>query len=106
MKECLRLRAESQPTGVASCGSVFRNPPGDYAGRLIERCGLKGHRIGGALVSEKHANFILNTGTASAADIEALILHVQAAVERACGVRLEPEVRIVGEAPPAGGRDG
>ncbi len=97
IKECLRLRGESQPTGVASCGSVFRNPPGDYAGRLIERCGLKGHCIGGACVSAKHANFILNAGAASAADIEDLILHVQAVVERECGVRLQPEVHIVGE---------
>ena len=76
---------------------MFRNPPGDYAGRLIERCGLKGYCIGGACVSTKHANFILNAGAASAADIEDLILHVQAVVERECGVRLQPEVHIVGE---------
>jgi UDP-N-acetylmuramate dehydrogenase len=97
IKECLRLRAESQPTGVASCGSVFRNPPGDHAGRLIDSCGLKGHAIGGAHVSKKHANFILNGGAATAADIEALIAHVRAVVERERGVRLEPEVHIVGE---------
>lgn len=97
IKECLRLRAESQPTGVASCGSVFRNPPGDHAGRLIDSCGLKGYAIGGAHVSKKHANFILNGGSATASDIEALIGHVREAVERERGVRLVPEVHIVGE---------
>lgn len=97
IKECLRLRAKTQPTGVASCGSVFRNPSGDHAGRLIESCGLKGYEIGGAHVSRKHANFILNGGSATAADIEALISHVRAVVERECGVRLMPEVHIVGE---------
>lgn len=98
IRECLRLRAETQPTGVASCGSVFRNPPGDHAGRLIDSCGLKGHAVGGAHVSPKHANFILNGGGATAADIEALIDHVRAVVERERGVRLMPEVHIVGEA--------
>jgi UDP-N-acetylmuramate dehydrogenase len=77
---------------------VFTNPPGGHAAELIERAGLKGHRIGGAEVSQKHANFILNTGAASAADIEALIGHVRATVERVHGVRLVPEVRVVGEA--------
>jgi UDP-N-acetylmuramate dehydrogenase len=97
IRELLNRRSETQPTGVASCGSVFRNPAGDYAGRLIESCGLKGHCIGRACVSEKHANFILNRGGATAADIEALIGHIQDTVERERGVRLEPEVRIVGE---------
>nr|WP_026289883.1 UDP-N-acetylmuramate dehydrogenase [Thioalkalivibrio sulfidiphilus] len=97
IRELLAERAERQPTGVASCGSVFRNPPGDHAGRLVEAAGLKGHRIGGAQVSEKHANFIINTGDATAADLEALIRHVQATVEARFGVRLEPEVRVVGE---------
>ena len=90
----LEQRARTQPTGLPSCGSVFRNPPGDHAARLIESCGLKGHRIGGAQVSEKHANFIINTGEALARDIEALIAHVQAEVERRTGVRLMTEVRV------------
>ncbi|MEJ2480205.1 MAG: FAD-binding protein [Acidihalobacter sp.] len=96
-RELLANRAASQPTGVASCGSVFRNPPGDFAGRLIEAAGLKGLRRGGAMVAEKHGNFILNTGSASAADIEDLILEVQTCVEAQSGIRLQPEVRIVGE---------
>jgi UDP-N-acetylmuramate dehydrogenase len=97
IKALLAKRNATQPLGVPSCGSVFRNPPGDFAGRLIEQAGLKGRRIGGAVVSEKHANFIVNTGKATAADIEALIEEVQAAVLRSSGVRLAPEVRIVGE---------
>jgi UDP-N-acetylmuramate dehydrogenase len=104
IKELLARRSETQPTGVASCGSVFRNPAGDYAGRLIDSCGLKGHCIGRACVSDKHANFIVNRGGATASDIEALIHYVQDVVERECGVRLEPEVHIVGDpATPAGG---
>jgi len=97
IKALLAKRNSSQPLGVPSCGSVFRNPPGDFAGRLIEQAGLKGRRIGGAVVSEKHANFIVNTGKATAADIEALIDEVRATVQRSSGVRLTPEVRIVGE---------
>ncbi len=93
----MNKRAESQPVQQHSCGSVFRNPPGDYAGRLIEACGLKGARVGGACVSTKHANFIVNTGTATAADIEQLIESVARTVEEVHGVRLRPEVRIVGE---------
>jgi len=84
--------------GLPSCGSVFRNPPGDYAGRLIESCGLKGFRMGEACVSEKHANFIINLGRAKAADIEALMTHVQNLVATVYGVELIPEVRIIGEA--------
>ena len=80
-----------------SCGSVFTNPAGDYAARLIEAAGLKGLRIGDASVSAKHANFIINHGAARAADLEAVILHVQQAVSERFGVRLTPEVRIVGE---------
>ncbi|MGQ0429706.1 MAG: UDP-N-acetylmuramate dehydrogenase [Gammaproteobacteria bacterium] len=98
IKRLLERRHASQPIGEPSCGSVFTNPPGGHAADLVERAGLKGHRIGGAQVSEKHANFILNTGTATAADIEALIGHVRATVERVHGLRLLPEVRIVGEA--------
>ncbi|MEZ5542493.1 MAG: UDP-N-acetylmuramate dehydrogenase [Pseudomonadota bacterium] len=97
IRELLERRSASQPVQQYSCGSVFRNPPGDYAARLIEACGLKGRRVGGAQVSEKHANFILNTGHASATDIETLLLQVQDTVEREQGVRLEAEVRIVGE---------
>ena len=74
-----------------------RNPPGDHAARLIEQCGLKGNRIGGAQVSEKHANFIVNTGNATAADIENLIREVQNTVAQKAGVSLQCEVRIVGE---------
>lgn len=98
IKRLLEKRHASQPIGEPSCGSVFTNPPGGHAADLIERAGLKGHRIGGAQVSPKHANFIVNTGAASAADIESLLRHVQATVERVHGVRLVPEVRIVGEA--------
>ena len=97
IRELLVRRAESQPTGRFSCGSVFKNPTGAFAGRLIEQCGLKGFAIGDACVSEKHANFIINAGKASATDIEILILHVQATVEQITGIRLVPEVRIIGE---------
>lgn len=93
----LEKRNETQPTGQASCGSVFRNPEGDFAGRLIEACGLKGYTIGGATVSEKHANFIINTGDASAADIERLIHHIIERVEKEQQVRLVPEVHIIGD---------
>jgi UDP-N-acetylmuramate dehydrogenase len=97
VRQLIRERRGRQPLGVPSCGSVFRNPPGDFAGRLIEATGLKGFRIGGACVSDKHANFIINTGSASAADIEALIRRVRAAVRDRHGVELTPEVHIVGE---------
>jgi UDP-N-acetylmuramate dehydrogenase len=96
IRELLDRRNATQPTGLPSCGSVFRNPPGDHAARLIEAAGLKSMRIGGAQVSSKHANFIINTGDASAADIAALIDHVQAEVERTSGVRLIPEVHRIG----------
>lgn len=95
--EIVRRRGELQPIGRPSCGSVFRNPPGDHAGRLIEAAGLKGACIGGATVSDKHANFIINEADASAADIEALIEHVRATVFADSGVALETEVRIIGE---------
>jgi UDP-N-acetylmuramate dehydrogenase len=96
VQKLLARRKETQPIGEWSCGSVFTNPPGDHAARLIEATGLKGHRIGDASVSQKHANFIINHGSARAADLEALIEHVRAAVERQHGVSLHPEVRIVG----------
>jgi UDP-N-acetylmuramate dehydrogenase len=102
MQEVLAERARKQPLGLPSCGSVFRNPPGDFAARLIETAGLKGRRRGGAEVSAKHANFIINTGGATAADIEALIAEVRATVAGRHGVTLQPEVHIVGEPVAAG----
>jgi UDP-N-acetylmuramate dehydrogenase len=93
----LARRKATQPIGQWSCGSVFTNPPGDHAARLIDTAGLKGFHIGGARVSEMHANFIVNDGSATAADIEQLIDHVMTTVERTHGVRLRPEVRVVGE---------
>jgi UDP-N-acetylmuramate dehydrogenase len=94
----LERRKNTQPLGLPSCGSVFRNPPGDHAARLIESAGLKGFHIGGAEVSEKHANFIINSGGATATDIEELIDHVRQTVMEAHGIELLHEVRIVGEA--------
>lgn len=96
IKQLLTRRAETQPMGAASCGSVFTNPENDYAARLIEACGLKGFRIGGAVVSEKHANFILNDNNATASDIESLIKLVQKTVLEEQGIELQTEVRIVG----------
>lgn len=98
IRELLARRIATQPLSLPNAGSVFRNPPGDHAARLIEHCGLKGRAIGGARVSEKHANFIVNAGgTARAADIEALIDVVRGTVLATTGIALEPEVRIVGE---------
>jgi UDP-N-acetylmuramate dehydrogenase len=96
IRELLEKRNHSQPTGTANCGSVFRNPPGNFAGRLIEECGLKGKNQGGAHVSEKHANFIINEGHATAADIESLIQEVRAIVQEKTGIQLTPEVCIIG----------
>lgn len=96
MKSMLDRRRTTQPLGLPSCGSVFRNPPGDYSARLIETAGLKGYRIGGAEVSTKHANFIINRDAASASDIEELIEHVRRTVLDVHGVSLTHEVRIVG----------
>jgi UDP-N-acetylmuramate dehydrogenase len=97
VQELMKERQQKQPLGLPSCGSVFRNPPGQHAAQLIETSELKGYRIGGAVVSEKHANFIINTGDATAADVEALIEHVRETVEKKHDVRLELEVHIVGE---------
>ena len=98
IKELLSRRVATQPLQLPNAGSVFRNPQGDHAARLIESCGLKGFAIGGAQVSVKHANFIVNPGGgASAGDIERLIAHVRASVAERTGVLLEPEVRIVGK---------
>ena len=96
IRALLARRAETQPTGQASGGSTFRNPPGDHAARLIEAAGLKGLRVGGAEVSQKHANFIVNTGDATARDIETLMEQVQNGVRRQFGVRLVAEVHRVG----------
>ena len=101
IRELLARRIATQPLNLPNAGSVFRNPEGDHAARLIEGCGLKGHAIGGAQVSEKHANFIVNPrGHAKAADIEALIAHVRRVVADTTGVELETEVRIIGEREP------
>lgn len=102
IKALLSKRMASQPLQQSNAGSVFRNPPGDHAARLIEHSGLKGRKIGGAQVSEKHANFIVNVGTATAADIEHLINEVQATVEQQTGVKLQCEVRIIGERTASG----
>jgi len=96
IRDLLERRGRAQPIGLPSCGSVFRNPPGDHAARLIEAAGLKGLRVGDAQVSEKHANFIVNIGAASAWDIARLIEQVQSEVARTSGVRLTPEVCRVG----------
>ena len=97
IKSLLSKRIASQPLNLPNAGSVFRNPPGDYAARLIEQCGLKGLQIGGARVSEQHGNFIVNVGGATAADIENLISEVQASVQHKTGICLHLEVRIIGE---------
>jgi UDP-N-acetylmuramate dehydrogenase len=102
IKELLRRRGETQPMGTRNCGSVFRNPPGDYAARLIEASGLKGERVGNAVVSEKHANFIINTGGATASDVESLILRIAKRVAADSGVQLVREVRIVGRSTDEG----
>ena len=96
MKQLLQYRKATQPIGLANAGSVFRNPNGHHAAALIEQCGLKGKRIGGALVSEKHANFIINEN-ASARDIEQLIHYIQTTVYRKTGIELTPEVRLIGD---------
>jgi UDP-N-acetylmuramate dehydrogenase len=96
-KQALQWRRENQPLGMPSAGSVFRNPEGEAAGALIDRCGLKGMKVGDAVVSEKHANFIVNTGGATAADVLELIRRVKEEVYRKAGVELREEIRIVGE---------
>ena len=89
-------RVASQPHGQANAGSIFKNPPGDYAGRLVEAAGLKGTRVGGARISEQHGNFIVNEGAAHATDVQALMQEAQRVVWERNGVWLEPEVRLVG----------
>ncbi len=90
-------RASRQPRGVPNAGSIFKNPPGNFAGRLLEAAGMKGHRIGDAAFSEQHANFIVNLGAARAADVQALIEMARAKVKDRSGVLLEPEVKLVGD---------
>ena len=97
IQELLRLRSLKQPLEFPSCGSVFRNPANDHAGRLVEIAGLRGMQIGGAAVSKKHGNFIVNVGGARARDVRALIADVQKRVEDFSGIHLEPEVKFVGE---------
>jgi UDP-N-acetylmuramate dehydrogenase len=100
IRQLLEQRIAAQPLGQPNAGSVFRNPPGDHAARLIEACGLKGHAIGGAMISDKHANFIVNRGKATAADIEALIDLAADRVREKFSVELEREVRIIGGTSP------
>jgi UDP-N-acetylmuramate dehydrogenase len=104
VQEILRRRMDKQPAHLPSAGSIFKNPQGLAAGRLIEESGLKGSRIGNAQVSEKHANFIVNLGGASARDISGLIAHVQGRVLQEKGIRLEMEIQVIGE--EEGGTDG
>jgi UDP-N-acetylmuramate dehydrogenase len=99
MRSMRQQRSDTQPLAMPNCGSVFKNPPGDHAARLIEAVGLKGLRHGQACISSRHANFIVNEGHASAADVLALIRAARAAVKEQFGVELEPEVRILGEQP-------
>jgi len=93
----LRTRSETQPLGPPSSGCVFRNPIGDHAGRLIDVSGGKGLRVGGATVSDRHANYILNTGGATAADVLRLIADVRSRVRDRSGIELEPEIKLIGE---------
>ncbi|MGD9592546.1 MAG: UDP-N-acetylmuramate dehydrogenase [Candidatus Berkiella sp.] len=96
IRELLKKRSQTQPIGTFNCGSVYRNPPGDFAARLIEACDLKGYRIGDAIISEKHANFIINCKQARAVDVEALMKTIESAVWDRFKIRLQPEVRILG----------
>jgi len=97
MEDLAARRREKQPLEFPSAGSTFKRPPGGYAGALIEKCGLKGKSIGGAQVSEKHAGFIINTGSATSTDIYRLISYMRKAVHARTGINLEPEVRLLGE---------
>lgn len=98
IRQLLQQRNASQPIGQPSCGSVFKNPPGKHAAQLIEAAGLKGYCLGTACVSDKHANFIISSSTTTAGDVETLIEHIRTTVRVKFDIRLEPEVRIVGEA--------
>ncbi len=98
IKQLLRKRNDSQPIGLPSCGSVFKNPPNNHSAKLIEGAGLKGYCLGTACVSDKHANFIISNANTKAADIEALTRFIQQTIQQKYGISLETEVRIVGEA--------
>ena len=95
--EAKRRREAHQPLGYPNAGSIFKNPPGEYAGRLLDAVGMKGERCGGAMVAEQHANFIVNAGGATAADVRALMIEAARRVWEAKGVRLEPEIKLVGD---------
>ncbi|MBW2000694.1 MAG: UDP-N-acetylmuramate dehydrogenase [Deltaproteobacteria bacterium] len=95
ISENLARRKEKQPLEYPSCGSVFKNPHGDFAGRLIEQAGLKGRRVGGAMISPKHANFIVNTGGATAKDFVQLMDLARREVRKRTGIELDPEIRII-----------
>jgi UDP-N-acetylmuramate dehydrogenase len=97
IKNLLAKRLATQPLNLPNAGSTFRNPEGDYAARLIEACGLKGHQIGGAQVSEKHANFIVTSSGATAEDIHQTIALMRDTVKEKFGVELQQEVRVIGE---------
>jgi UDP-N-acetylmuramate dehydrogenase len=97
IKEMANERIKKQPLAQPNTGSIFRNPPGDFAGRLIEAARLKGRAVGGAMVSEKHANFIVNANNATASDVRALMTLVQQEVAKRFEVKLVPEVELVGE---------
>lgn len=96
VRDATKKRLASQPLDLPSCGSTFKNPPGNHAGALIEKAGLKGFKNGGAQVSTKHANFIVNTGGATANDVQKIINHVKAEVKKQFGVQLETEVKYIG----------
>jgi UDP-N-acetylmuramate dehydrogenase len=96
IRDLLRKRAQTQPIGTLNCGSVYRNPPGDFAARLIEACDLKGYQIGDAVISAKHANFIINCGQARAQDVEGLMATIESSVLERFGIALHAEVKILG----------
>ena len=96
MDDLTRRREEKQPLELPSAGSTFKRPEGHFVGKLVTDAGLRGYQVGGAAVSKKHAGFVVNLGGATAADVRAVIAHVQDEVERQFGVRLEPEVRFLG----------
>lgn len=95
IKNLLKMRAQTQPIGTLNCGSVYRNPPGEFSAKLIEGCGLKGFRIGDASISDKHANFIINHGKATAQEVISLMQTIEKAVELKYHIKLEREVRLI-----------
>lgn len=97
MADAKRRREAHQPLGLPNAGSIFKNPPGEYAGRLIEAVGLKGRRVGDAMISDRHANFIVNVGAATAADVRQLMEQIAETVWQARAIRLVPEIKLVGD---------